>query len=80
MEMYPSYKSALGYKLKDDETDTYGVNHKNFTTRDTLLYEHARLNREDKYKQYFKEMGITEKYPQYGTNFWGTSPENNFGF
>ena len=24
--------------------------------------------------------GITENYPQYGTNFWGTNADNNYGF
>ena len=28
----------------------------------------------------FNQQGITKGYPQYGTNFWGSSPDNNFGF
>ena len=30
-------------------------------------------------KQY-NNHGITENYPQYGTNFWGTNADNNYGF
>ena len=80
MDIYPRYKSELGYELNDDKTDTYGVNHQKFSLKDAMLYEQARLNREDQYKQCFNEMGITKNYPQYGTNFWGTSPQNNYGF
>ena len=30
-------------------------------------------------KQY-NNQGITENYPQYATNFWGSSADNNYGF
>ena len=30
-------------------------------------------------KQY-NNHGITENYPQYTTNFWGSSADNNYGF
>ena len=30
--------------------------------------------------QNYNNQGITENYPQYTTNFWGSSPENNYGF
>ncbi len=30
--------------------------------------------------QNYNKNGVTENYPQYGTNFWGGSPDNNYGF
>ena len=46
MNMYPQYKSKSGYYINDDGIDSYGVNHKNFTTRDELEYQFARVERE----------------------------------
>ncbi len=38
MDMYPKYKSPLGYQTGEGEIDSYGVNHKGFNTRDELEY------------------------------------------
>ena len=46
MNMYPQYKSNTGYHIGDDGIDSYGVNHKNFSTRDELEYQFARVERE----------------------------------
>ena len=46
MNMYPQYKSKSGYYINNDGIDSYGVNHKNFTTRDELEYQFARVERE----------------------------------
>ncbi len=46
MNMYPRYKSKSGYYINNDGIDSYGVNHKNFTTRDELEYQFARVERE----------------------------------
>ncbi len=79
MEMYPRYKSPLGYMSGDNRIDSYGVNHSGFTTRDELEYQVARQKRENQLIQNYNRQGITGNYPQYGTNFWG-NPENNYGF
>ena len=44
--MYSQYKSNSGYHIGDDGIDSYGVNHKNFSTRDELEYQFARVERE----------------------------------
>ena len=46
MNMYPQYKSKSGYYINNDGIDSYGVNHKNFTTRDELEYQFARVEKE----------------------------------
>ena len=46
MSMYPQYKSKSGYYINDDGVDNYGVNHKNFSTRDELEYQFSRVERE----------------------------------
>ena len=30
--------------------------------------------------QNYNAQGITENYPQYGTNFWRNNADNNYGF
>ena len=80
MEMFNKYKSPLGYAINDNNTDTYGVDHSGFTTRDELAYQMARQQRENQIMQNYNNQGITQDYPQAGTNFWCNSPDNNFGF
>ena len=80
MDMYPKYKSPLGYSTGDNKIDAYGVDHSGFSTRDELEYQFARQNKENQLIQNYNNQGITKNYPQYGTNFWGTSPDNNYGF
>ena len=46
MSMYPQYKSKSGYYINNDGIDSYGVNHKNFSTRDELEYQFARVDKE----------------------------------
>ena len=46
MSMYSQYKSNSGYHIGDYGIDSYGVNHKNFSTRDELEYQFARVERE----------------------------------
>ena len=36
--------------------------------------------KENQLIQNYNNQGITKNYPQQGTNFWGTSPDNNYGF
>ena len=78
--MYPKYKSPLGYSTGDNNIDAYGVDHSGFSNRDELEYQIAREARENQIIQNYNNQGITENYPQYTTNFWGSSPENNYGF
>ncbi len=65
---------------EDDEIDSYGVDHSGFTTRDEVVYQTVRNDRENELIQNYNKRGITDNYPQYGRNFWGSSPENNYGF
>ncbi|MBR2034018.1 MAG: hypothetical protein IKA03_05040 [Alphaproteobacteria bacterium] len=48
--MYPKYKSKYGYYIDEDEIDSYGVDHKNFSIRDELEYQIARQEQENKYE------------------------------
>ena len=80
MDMYPKYKSPLGYSTGDNNIDAYGVDHSGFSNRDEIEYQIAREARENQIIQNYNNQGITENYPQYTTNFWGSSPENNYGF
>ena len=46
-----------------------------------MEYQSARLARENQLAENFSKQGIAEEnYPQFGTNFWGGTPENNYGF
>ena len=79
MDMYSKYQSPLGYNVGENGIDSYGVDHKNFTLQDEVQYQNLRHNREQGLIKQLNEQGITENYPQYGTNFWGVA-ENNYGF
>ena len=75
------YKSKLGYSVgEDNEIDSYGVDHSGFTTRDEVAYQTARNDRENDLIENYNKRGITDNYPQYGRNFLGGSPANNYGF
>ena len=78
MDWYAKYKSPLGYQVGENQIDTYGVDHSGFTTRDEI--QMARQQRENQMIKNYNNQGITQDYPQLGTNFWGNSPDNNFGF
>ena len=80
MQMYKDYKSPLGYEIGDDGIDSYGVNHNGFSARDEVEYQMARNQREQQLMQDYNNQGITENYPQYGTDFWGDNAYNNYGF
>ena len=80
MDLYPKYKSPLGYEIGDDGIDSYGVDHSGFSTRDELEYQVARQQRENQLMQNYNSQGITQDYPQYGTDFWGDNTDNNYGF
>ena len=80
MEMFNKYKSPLGYQTGANQIDSYGVDHSGFTLRDELAYQMARQQRENQIIKNFHNQGITQDYPQAGNNFWGNSPDNNFGF
>ena len=83
MSFYKTYKSPFGYETNEDkenEIDTYGVDHSGFSLRDEIEYQMARVNREDQFKQSYNKQGITENYPRFGKSFWGNSSENNYGF
>lgn len=77
--MYPKYTSPFGYQTGTGGIDTYGVDHSEFTTRDELQYQTARINRENDLMTQMNNQGITN-YPQYTNNFWGTNADNNYGF
>jgi len=79
MSFYKQYTSPLGYVSNGNPIDTYGVDHSGFTTRDELQYQTARINRENDLMTQMNNQGMTT-YPQYGTNFWGTNADNNYGF
>ena len=80
MDMFNKYKSLLGYQNGENQIDTYGVNHSNFSVRDELAYQMLRQQKEGQMINNYNQQGITKDYPQYSTNFWGSSPDNNFGF
>ena len=80
MSFYKQYTSPLGYESNSNRVDTYGVDHSGFTTRDELQYQTARINRENDLMKQYNNQGITSNYPQYTTNFWGSSADNNYGF
>jgi len=80
MDMYSKYKSPLGYSMGEDNIDTYGVDHSRFSIRDELSYQLARRQREKEIIKKYNELGITDNYPQSGTDFWGKAEEHNYGF
>lgn len=79
MDMYPQFKSVLGYQNGKNKIDSYGVDHSNFSLRDEIEYQTARTERENTLINQYNKQGITNNYPQFGTNFWGNS-SNNYGF
>lgn len=78
--MYRNFKSQLGYENGENKIDSYGVDHSKFSLRDEVSYQMARTNRENELIKNYNTQGITQNYPQYGTNFWGGNPTNNYGF
>ena len=81
MDLWEELKKLAGYQSGNGGVDSYGVDHSGFSTRDELEYQNARLNRENQLAENFSKQGIAEEnYPQFGTNFWGGSPDNNYGF
>ncbi len=79
MNLYKKYKSALGYQTGENNIDSYGVDHSKFSLRDELEYQSARCEREKQIINEYNKHGISQNYPQYGTNFWGNAT-NNYGF
>ena len=47
---------------------------------DEVAYQTARNDRESDLIENYNKRGTTDNYPQYGRNFWGSSPANNYGF
>ena len=43
-----------------------------FLSRDEVAYQTARQQRENRIMQNYHHQGITQDYPQYGTDFWGS--------
>ena len=81
MDIWEELKKLAGYNSGDGGVDSYGVDHSGFSTRDELEYQNARLTRENQLAENFAKQGIAEEnYPKYGTNFWGQTSENNYGF
>ena len=81
MDIWDEIKKLTGYQSGNGGVDSYGVDHSGFSTRDELEYQSARLARENQLAENFSKQGIAEEnYPIYGTNFWGRTPENNYGF
>ncbi len=79
MDLYSKYKSPLGYSLNNN-IDSYGVDHSGFSLRDEIEYQVARQQRENQIIKNYNNHGITKDYPQLSINFWGSSPDNNYGF
>ena len=50
MDMYPKYKSPLGYSTGDNNIDAYGVDHSGFSNQDELEYQFARQAKENQNK------------------------------
>ena len=80
MPLYKRPKSPLGYQLFENQIDSYGVDHSLFSTRDEIEYQLARAERENSLMQNSNSIDSSGSYTQYGTNFWGTSSDNNYGF
>ena len=80
MPLYKRPKSPLGYQLFENQIDSYGVDHSLFSTRDEIEYQLARAERENSLMQDSNSIDSSGSYTQYGTNFWGTSSDNNYGF
>ena len=81
MDIWDEIKKLTGYQSGNGGVDSYGVDHSGFSTRDELEYQSARLARENQLAENFSKQGISEEnYPKFSTNFWGGSPENNYGF
>lgn len=80
MNIWKKYQSPLGYYNNDNQIDSYGVDHSGFSTRDELNYQMARQQRENQLIKIYNSQGINKNYPQYTTNFWGNSANNNYGF
>ena len=81
MDIWDEIKKLTGYQSGSGGVDSYGVDHSGFSLRDELEYQNARQERENLLAQNFDKQGIAEEnYPQYGTDFWGGSAENNYGF
>lgn len=69
------------YQSGNGGINSYGVDHSGFSVCDELEYQNARLARENQLAENFSKQGIAEEnYPQFGTNFCGGTPENNYGF
>ncbi len=79
MAFWKQYSSPLGYANNGNQIDSYGVDHSGFSTQDEVQYQTARVNRENELMSQMNSQGVTD-YPQYGTNFWGNSVDNNYGF
>lgn len=79
MNIWQKYKSPLGYYNNDNQVDSYGVNHSGFSIRDELNYQNARLEREKQLTDLLQNQEISS-LPQYTTNFWNKSADNNYGF
>lgn len=80
MDIWGKAKSPFGYQTNHNGIDSYGVDHSNFSLRDEIAYQMARENQEQRLTQHYNNQGITSSYPQFGTDFWGNTPENNYGF
>ena len=80
MSFFSKPRSPLGYYMANKTHDSYGVDHSNFSTRDELEYQWARIEKEQSLMEQEDTLGSSDNYTQYGTNFWGTDPENNYGF
>lgn len=79
MAFWTQYTSPLGYTNNGNSIDSYGVDHSGFSTQDEVQYQMARVDREKEMMKQMSNQGITN-YPQYTTNFWGNSADNNYGF
>ena len=79
MDIWGRHKSPLGYYTNDNKIDSYGVDHSGFSLQDEIAYQAVRSNKEQQLMTQYNNQGITN-YPQYTTNFWGSSADNNYGF
>jgi hypothetical protein len=79
MNHWKKKKFILKYKVNGCGIDGFGVDHRKFHLRDEIAYQIARSNREQQLIQ-DDIRGIIQDYPTLGIDFWGLSPDNNYGF
>ena len=67
MRFFKNYRTPFGYVADGNQVDAYGVDHRNFSTRDEVEYQFARHEREKQMAEQLKQQWIEpENYPKVG--------------